>query len=238
MILFYVRHGRPTYVPDELTPLGKRQAESVAKRLAVYGIDRVFASSSNRAIETARPTSEICEREIEILDWCNEGHAWKYMSGETNDGRREWCCAIPEYRKLFLSPEVRSLDRDWFNHKAFSDTLMKEGVEFVRKNSDEFFASLGYVHNRDDNTWSTVRHNDDRIALFAHAGFGGLFLSEILDIPYPLFSTKFEFGYTGVTVIVFKPDTNGVVIPAVMTLSNDSHLYRDGVPAKYIKAVY
>ena len=30
MILYYVRHGDPTYNPDELTPLGHRQAEAVA----------------------------------------------------------------------------------------------------------------------------------------------------------------------------------------------------------------
>ena len=53
MLFFYIRHGDPTYHPDELTPLGKRQAEAIAKRLALYGIDRIFASTSNRAIQTA-----------------------------------------------------------------------------------------------------------------------------------------------------------------------------------------
>ena len=44
MILYYVRHGDPIYNPDSLTELGKRQAEAVAKRLAVHGIDKIFAS--------------------------------------------------------------------------------------------------------------------------------------------------------------------------------------------------
>lgn len=57
MLLFYIRHGDPTYNPDELTPLGKRQAEAAAKRLALYGIDRIFASTSNRAIQTAQPSA-------------------------------------------------------------------------------------------------------------------------------------------------------------------------------------
>ena len=68
MLLFYIRHGDPTYDPDELTPLGKRQAESVAKRLALYGIDRIFASTSNRAIQTARPTCEILKKEMTLLE--------------------------------------------------------------------------------------------------------------------------------------------------------------------------
>ena len=56
MLLFYIRHGDPIYMPDSLTPLGKRQAEAVAKRLSRYGLDKIFVSSSTRAIQTAEPT--------------------------------------------------------------------------------------------------------------------------------------------------------------------------------------
>ncbi len=35
MLLFYIQHGDPVYDPDSLTPLGFRQAETVAKRLAL-----------------------------------------------------------------------------------------------------------------------------------------------------------------------------------------------------------
>ena len=41
MLLFYIRHGDPIYNPDSLTPLGHRQAESVAKRLSMFGIDEM-----------------------------------------------------------------------------------------------------------------------------------------------------------------------------------------------------
>ena len=50
MLLFYVRLGDPIYDPDSLTPLGESQAEAVGKRLAFYGLDEVYASSSNRCI--------------------------------------------------------------------------------------------------------------------------------------------------------------------------------------------
>ena len=59
MILFYVRHGDPIYNPDQLTPLGHRQAESVAKRLALFGVDEIYASTSTRAIQTAPPVFTI-----------------------------------------------------------------------------------------------------------------------------------------------------------------------------------
>ena len=44
MLLFYVRHGDPIYSPDSLTPLGERQAEAIAKRLSLYGIDDIYTS--------------------------------------------------------------------------------------------------------------------------------------------------------------------------------------------------
>jgi len=64
MILYYVRHGDPTYRPDELTPLGLRQAEAVGRRIAQHGIDRVYSSTSTRAYQTAKPLAEILKKEI------------------------------------------------------------------------------------------------------------------------------------------------------------------------------
>ena len=58
MLFIYIRHGEPTYDPDDLTELGRLQAQAVAKRLAIIGVDRIFSSTSNRAIQTALPTSE------------------------------------------------------------------------------------------------------------------------------------------------------------------------------------
>ena len=59
MLFIYVRHGAPIYDPDSLTPLGHRQAEAVGKRLALYGLDRIYASTSARAIQTAKPAAEL-----------------------------------------------------------------------------------------------------------------------------------------------------------------------------------
>ena len=69
MILYYVRHGDPIYDPNQLTPLGERQAEAVAKRLAVHGIDKIFASPSNRARQTAQPLCDLMKQAPEICVW-------------------------------------------------------------------------------------------------------------------------------------------------------------------------
>lgn len=80
-------------------------------------------------------------------------------------------------------------------------------------------------------------HNEKRIALFAHQGFGLVFLSTVLRIPYPIFSTHFDMSHTGVTVIEFD-DNDGYCIPKILQLSNDSHLYAEGLPTKYHNSIY
>jgi hypothetical protein len=58
------------------------------------------------------------------------------------------------------------------------------------------------------------------------------FLSTILDIPYPKFSTHFDLGHSSITVIEFK-ELNGYAYPKIISLSNDSHLYKENVLTTY-----
>ncbi|MBO5199119.1 MAG: histidine phosphatase family protein [Lachnospiraceae bacterium] len=237
MLLFYVRHGDPIYSPDSLTDLGKRQAEAVAKRLAAHGIDRIFASTSNRAILTAKPTSEITKKEIELLDFCNEGHVWNEFTTLNEEGRKNWAFADNTMRKLFVSREVRELGDKWYEHPAFQGTKFREGVERVNREVDQLFLSLGYEHIREESIYKAVRPTDERVAIFAHQGFGMSFLSSVLDIPYPQISMHFDMGHTGMTVIDFR-ETDGMVVPKVLMVSNDSHIYREGLPTQYLPGTW
>lgn len=233
MLLFYIRHGEPIYVPDSLTPLGRRQAESVAHRLCLFGIDRVFVSSSNRAAETARPTCEMLQLEPTVLDWANEIHAWNELSVEFEPGRLHWCYDDNATLDLFANPEVRALGPRWHEHPAFADhPSFGAAVRRMRAAADEWLASLGYVHDPDNAGFRVERPSEERIALFAHEGAGLLLLSTILDIPYPLFAPVFAMQHTGVTAIEFR-DRGGACTPRILQLSNDSHLYRDGLPLNY-----
>ena len=90
MLFFYVRHGDPIYNPDSLTPLGHEQARAVAKRFTAHGLDRIYASSSNRAQLTAQPTCDLLKKQMEILDWANEGLVWQEFTVTLESGRRTW----------------------------------------------------------------------------------------------------------------------------------------------------
>lgn len=232
MIFYYIRHGDPIYNPDGLTPLGYEQADALKYRLCANGFNKIYASSSNRAILTAKPTADLLKKEIETLDWCNEKYAYDELGMRNDEGYYTWCFNHLHIKKLFLSEEVRLLGENWYDHKAFEGTKLKEGMLRIRNNADEFMLSLGYRNNRQEGYYIAENPNNDRVALFAHEGFGIAFLSSILNIPYPIFSTHFAMCHTGVTVVEFR-DEGGFVFPKVLTYSNEAHLYEKRVPLSY-----
>ena len=237
MILYYVRHGDPIYDPNQLTPLGHRQAEAVAKRLAVHGIDEIYCSPSNRARQTAQPLCEITKKSPQILDWTDEDVLFRDLAMMDTDGMRHWCWRHSTGRLDLSRNDVRALGRDWHTHSIFADTTFGAGITRIQQEVDGFMEKLGYRHDLNKNCYYADQDSDKRIALFAHEGVGAAFLSCLLDIPYPMFATHFDMTHSGVTVIGFVGQ-NGVVLPRVMSYSNDSHLYREGLPTKHQNLFY
>lgn len=233
MIFYYIRHGDPVYEPDSLTPLGKRQAEAIGRRLAYYGVDEIYSSTSERAIQTALPACELMKKEPVLLDFCNEKYTWQEFTVE-KDGKRNWAFQDKEIKHLFADQSVLCMGYEWYNHPKLIN--FKNGFERIYNESKKFFASLGYEHIKNAGKYRVNNSNDKRIALFAHQGFGIAFLSVILDIPYPVFANHFDMCHTGMTVIEFK-ETDGFAIPKVLTLSSDSHLYRESLPLCYNNVV-
>lgn len=279
MLLFYVRHGDPIYDPDSLTQQGLKQADALAERMKFrYKPEKIYASSSNRAILTAKPTAKALGKEIEILDWCNEGHAWKELSCEHGNGKRHWAMGKGENIPFFASEEVRRLDMDWYKHPVFEQSKLsakqiaendltgadlsisvhksektsycfdrngfEAGMERIGSLTDDFMLALGFCHDRERFGYTVVEPKDgekryERVALFAHGGFGAGFLSNLLDIPYPIMSTRFSLSHSGVTVIRFESGITNtdLVIPEVLQWSCDSHLYAAGLPTAYNNVV-
>ena len=232
MLFFYVRHGDPIYQPDSLTPLGEYQAEAVKSRLGQFGLDKIYASSSNRAILTATPTAKMLKKEIEILDWCNESHAWHDFTIKNDEGNYTWLYQHPKARIDFVSEEMRAYGKKWYEHPVYSEEKYKAGALRIKCETEKLMLSLGYRHDDARNLYIGEEPNDKRVALFAHEGFGLAFLSTLLDIPYPEFCTHFLMQHTGMTVIEFE-NKNGEVLPRVLQLSNDSHIFAERLPLKY-----
>ena len=237
MLLFYVRHGDPIYNPDSLTPFGHRQAEAVGRMLAQYRIGKIYASTSERAKLTTKPLSEITKKDITLLDFANEGHAWKELTCYSAAlGGYTWLFNAPEVKELFHTDELVALGHKWYEHlafksEAFADRDYKLGIDRVQKGSDELLLSLGYKRVA-NGKYEVVSDNGGRVALFAHQGFGIAFLSCLLGIPYPLYSSHFDIFTSGVTVIEFT-NVNGYAYPRVLEHSSSAHLYKEGLPTRY-----
>lgn len=237
MIFYYVRHGDPTYSPDALTPLGKRQAEAVCRRIALHGVDQIYSSTSTRAYETAAPLGEMLKKPVEKLDWTNESHAWKNLSDQIENGDRRWYVSIPKYKELFHTDEVRALADRWYDHPAFADKPQsREYMLRTEQYIDELFLSFGYRHDRKNHCWECEKPGPERVALFAHGGFGAVFLANVLDIPYPFVVGSTQICHTGMSVISFG--NQGKVYPSLLELSGDGHLYADRLPTAYNNGIY
>lgn len=236
MLLFILRHGDPIYNPDSLTEKGHIQAAALAKRLSLYGIDKLYSSPMIRAQQTARPTEILLNKTAEIEDWASEAALYKQFSVPVGEGRR-WLFHSPK-KNLLRDPEISKLGLKWYEHPIFDVIDGKGGYERILEYSDDFLLRHGYRHDRENCRYIAERHNDERIAMFCHQGFGLSWLGTMLDIPLPTVWTGFDFSHTGMTVVEFEPDENGIVLPMVLTLSNDSHLYREGLPTKYNNRIY
>ena len=235
MLFYYIRHGEPLGVPDySLTPLGREQAKALAKRLCLFGIDRVFASPTLRTMQTAQPICDLLGKEITPCDWADEGIVWNEFTVPHPKYEHTWAFFDPKYLEIISSPEVRALGEKWYEHPELAGLNFKAGVARVNAAVDEFFLSLGFRHDRENARYEVVGEhlNRDRVALFAHQGFGMSFFSSMLDIPYPMFCTHFDFSHSSMSVINFEP-RGKYVYPHVLQTANDSHLYREGIITGY-----
>ena len=240
MLLFYIRHGEPIYNPDKLTELGHKQAKALSKRLVINGLDEIYVSSSNRAIETARPTANALNINPVILDWMNEKYAWEEFTKKDENGNIiTWVFQDDDFINKLNSKEVKNLGFRWFEHDMFKDYKFKDGIKRIDENTDLLMEGLGYIHKRDISGYISKRKNNKRVAIFAHQGFGMAFLSSLLDVPYPYMSTHFDLCHSSMTVIYFdeNKDNGEIVIPKVLELSNDSHLYKEGLLKEYTKGI-
>ena len=231
MLLYYIRHGDAIYHPDSLSPLGERQAEALARRLARYGIDEIYSSTSDRAQLTAKPLQELLKKEAKLLDFCNEKYVWQEFTVDDASGK-DWFFKKTPFKRLLADGDVARRTYKWYENDALKEHDFGKGVERVDRELDRLMSELGYEHDRDRHFYRCIRPNDQRIALFAHQGFFVSFLSSLLDIPYPYIANHFDTCNTGMTVIEFA-DEEGISVPKVLTLSNDSHIYREDLLTFY-----
>ena len=233
MLLFYIRHGDPIYTPDSLTPLGEEQAKAVASRLALFGVDEIYSSPSNRAILTAKYTCELLGKQPRILDFLNE-NALGGMKIPRTDRKHDWVWSDSEYANILAERSVREMGDRWYDHPKFEQFHFDRTILPINDQIDAFLSSCGYEHDREKGLYNVIgNHTEKRIAIFAHECMGKIFMSHVLDIPFPYYAAHFEMHTSALTVIRFGSsdavENERCVRAQVLSLSNDSHLYKDEV---------
>lgn len=235
MLLYFIRHGDPDYSTDSLTPLGRRQAEAVAHRLAVCGVDKIYASPLGRAQQTAEPTAEMLRLPVNTEDWTSESTAWKEFTTVFPDGKRRWIFALPVTD--ILTDETVNLTWDnWLDAPFLRDCAApKEGFERIKEASDEFFARHGY--EREGRFYRVTKSSDERIAIFAHGGFGTVWLSILLGIPPHFVFPTFSIPHCGMSIFEFGGRDGDLIHPNCLALNDTGAVYADRLPLRYNNSI-
>ncbi len=232
MLLYIVRHGDPIYETDSLTERGKLQAEAVGKRMLDSKIDRIFSSPMGRAKETADPACRLLGLEKHIEDWTHEiGDERKtpYPDGKMKSISLLQNTTFRENGNIDL-PFERAYECTGIN-----ETKMKEAASFIEEHGKEFLERLGY--KEENGVYRILRNNDERVALFCHAAFARTWISILLHIPLHIMWSSLDYTHTGVTVIEFKNNKNGITAPKCLCYSDLSHLYANGLDLRYCNGV-
>lgn len=228
MLLYIVRHGDPIYATDTLTERGKLQAEAVGKRLYDAKIDRIFSSPMGRAQETAEPACRLLGLKKHIEEWAHE--IGDEMKTTFPDGVRKTLAAVQN--TYFLENGQIDLPYDKaYECSVIKDTDMKSAVDYIEKNGKDFLERLGY--REENGIYRILKPNDEKVALFCHAGFARAWVSVLLHIPLQNMWASFRQTHTGVTVIEFKNYKNGITAPTCLCYSDVSHLYAAGLDKVY-----
>ena len=227
MLLYVIRHGEPDYATDSLTENGKKQADALADRLCVHGLDKIYSSPLGRAMQTAQPTCDRLNLQYEIEEWMSEGNVWKDFSVVDEDGDREWAFACQNTKML----DDRYSMGEWYKNPVFSKCNSPlENYKRITDSSDEFIGRLGY--KRKGNIYEVVSPNDKKIAAFCHHGLSTVWLSHMLSIPPNIFWSSFDIAHSSVTILEFRNNPDNLTAPQCMCLSDVSHVYKESLPVK------
>lgn len=226
MFLYIVRHGDPDYSTDSLVPRGVLQAESVAKRLAKVGIDRIFTSPMGRARQTAEPLCKLLGMDYQVEEWTHEiSIASQYPDGEEKPIALMKNTYIRENGGWDLSASQA------LKGPVFQNTDTAKKVAHIEKEGRAFLEKLGY--REEDGNYRILWPNEEKVVLFCHGNFSMVWLSCLLKVPLHIMNGSFGISHTGVTVLHFMNHEDGITAPRCLCLDDLSHLYAHGPDLLY-----
>jgi probable phosphoglycerate mutase len=114
-----------------------------------------------------------------------------------------------------------------FECQGIRESDMKSAIAYIEKNGKDFLERLGY--REENGIYRILKPNEERVALFCHAAFARAWIAVLLHIPLHIMWAGFDYDYTGVTVIEFANNDNGITAPKCHHYADHSHLYAAGI---------
>lgn len=234
MRLHIIRHADPDYKNDTITPDGHLEAQALAERMRVQGLDRIYCSPLGRAKATMKYTAEALGMDYQIEDWTREiNELW--FANSPWGATTAW--DIPG--EVIRGKDIMPVHSDWMKEEFLSTTSAAEIFEELRKNSDDFLKRLGY--ERIGGRYRIINRNSNKVAVFCHNGFGLTWLAHLLEIPLTLMWSGFWLAPTSVTTVLFDERSDEWAVPRCLQVGDISHLFHAGLqekPSGIIKNFY
>ena len=220
MRIVFVRHGHPNC----LTDVGHLQAAACAERLKDEGIEKIYASSKGRALETAGHTARALGLDVEACDFMRE-IPWSSKE-EGVEPVRPW-----QISKEKVAQGEDITRADWQEIPPYRGSRTATRAALVEKGVDEWLAGLGYV--REGQYYRVVGEDTDRtVAMFSHAGSSNAAIAHMINIPFPMLFGLMHPGFTSVTVITLSNKTGNLIMPQIEILNDARHIR--GIEAEQI----
>ncbi|HEX9038219.1 MAG TPA: histidine phosphatase family protein [Ktedonobacterales bacterium] len=185
--LYFVRHGDALPDQDEivlgdydaqaLSDLGRRQAQALARRIALYKPTAIYSSPTGRAAQTAAPTAEALGLEVRIDPDLREVELGP-IGGET-EGLTDPAAVAKLLRERLREIAFIALNGDW---------SVIPGSEPRAAARARVLDAVARIH---------AAHPGERVAIFSHGGLINAFFAAILDLDRDYF---FPAANTSVSV--------------------------------------
>ena len=227
MKLLLIRHGDPEYENDCLTPVGQREAEALAERIAPLPICDYYVSTMGRAMETAAPTLRLAGREGVFCDWLREFQVPVARPDKEGLYHIPWDWLPQDWLAdpILLDPER------WAEHEVFAQSEVRGAYDRVITEFDRVLAAHGYV--RDGRWYRAEQPNSDTLAFFCHFGLSCVLMSHLMNCSPMVLWHGLAMAPTSVTVINTEERRPGIAIFRAAAVGDISHLSAHGLTPSF-----
>ena len=218
MKILIVRHGEPNYEENTLTDKGFAEAKYLSEKLGKIKVDEIYSSPLNRAWLTAKPTADLHNKEIIVLDWLTE-FPGTCLDPYTGKNTIPWN-QMPE---LWVNKKEYYDIHTWKNEAWISTGTVNEKYDYVVNEFDKLLQQYGYY--RDNIIYKCEENSEKTIVIFCHFALGMVLISHLCGIsPVLLWQTMF-LPTSSVTTFVTEERVKGEIVFKCMQLGDTSHLY-------------